>query len=120
MLTEIEGSPDRTPGSRRWFRGEVLELVVWTDDDGVRQYQLRYHRGPLDGVYEWRRPGRLYHYHLDDGEDRAGGMNATPVLSPGRSDDLEWVRARFAEECDRLEPALRSLVERTLADPAAA
>lgn len=118
MLTEIPAAaPDDSTGTRRWYRGSALELVVWTDDDGVRRYQLRYRRGGHDGVYEWRRPGRLYHYRLDDGEGRAARVDATPVLTADGPGELEWVRDRFAEESDGLPTSLRTLVERTLAEP---
>lgn len=119
MLTEVPAAPDEGPGTRRLFRGSTLELVVWADQDGLRQYQLRYSRGRLDGVYEWRRPGRLYHYRLDDGEGRAARVDASPVLTPDGPGDLAWVRDRFEEEADELEGWLRTHIARTLAEPAA-
>lgn len=118
MLTEVPARPDDEPG-RRWFRGDALELVVWTDHDGVRQYQLRYSRGSVDGVFEWRRPGTLHHYHLDDGEGRAARVDATPVLTPASVDEapgLDWVRMRFREESEGLDAELRTRVETTLAE----
>jgi hypothetical protein len=118
VLTEVPTAPDEGPGTRRFFKGTALELVVWTDTEGLRQYQLRYARGGLDGVYEWKRPGRLYHYSLDDGEGRAARVDASPVLTPDGPGDLAWVRDRFREEADGLDPELRTQVARTLADPA--
>lgn len=123
MLTEIPAPADSPPG-RRWFRGDALELVVWSDADGIRQYQLRYRRPGADGVYEWRRAGHLYHYALDDGEGRAARVDATPVLTadaPGHDSghdpaDLAWVRDRFAEESEGLEAGVRTFVEQTLAE----
>ena len=119
-LTELHPTaPDDTAGERHWYQGEALELVVWRDESGVRQYQLRYHHGGEDGVFEWRRPGRLYHYRLDDGEGRAARVDASPVLSPNGPGDLAWVQARFAEESEGLADGLRTLVTRTLAEPTA-
>lgn len=113
-LTELANvAPDETPGTRRWFQGDGLELVVWEGDGAIRQYQLRYRKAGADGVFEWR-GGRLYHYTLDDGEGRAARVDASPVLRPDGPGDLDWVRARFAEQADRLEPQLRELVTRTL------
>lgn len=117
-LTEVkDAAPDDTAADRRWYRGDDVELVVWEDDQGVRQYQLRYEHAGQDGVLEWRRTGHLYHYRLDDGESRAARVDAAPVLHPDGPGDLAWVRARFEAESEGLETALRTLVMRTLAGP---
>ncbi len=118
MLTEIPTAPDDGPGTRRFFQGDALELVVWADADGLRQFQLRYRRGAEDGVFEWRH-GSLYHYRLDDGEGRAARVDASPVLHADGPGDLAWVRERFDAESDGLEPGLRTRIARTLAAPAA-
>jgi len=117
-LTEVPAAPDAGQGTRRLFRGEALELVVWSDHDGLRQYQLRYRHAGADGVFEWRRPGRLYHYRLDDGESRAARVDASPVLNPDGPGDLAWVRDRFDQESEGLEADLRTRIVDTLAPPA--
>jgi hypothetical protein len=116
MLTEVP-SAAAASGTRRFFQGDALELVVWSDGRGIRQYQLRYRHGATDGVFEWRRPGRLYHYALDDGEGRAARVDASPVLAPDGPGDLAWVRDRFDAEAGELEPGLRAAIARTLAEP---
>lgn len=111
-LTGVAQEPGEA--RRRWFRGSSLELVVWEDDEGPRMYQLRYRDPAPDGVLEWRRGRGLFHYTLDDGEDRAARAKATPLLRAEPAAPLAEVRRAFAREGEGLDERIRLHVERTL------
>lgn len=115
MLIELGSGAADGEKDRRWFRGDALELVVWSDPDGVRLYHLRYRGRRGDGVLEWRRSEGLFHHGLDDGEQRAARAKATPILTGGEPPDLAWVREQFGREGGGLDPELREHVRRTLA-----
>lgn len=114
MLVELRVGAGAGDEGRRWFRGQALELVVWSDAEGVRLYHLRYRRRGGDGVLEWRRSEGLFHHGLDDGEQRAARAKATPILTGGGSLDVAWVKEQFRQEGARLESELREHVSRTL------
>lgn len=114
MLIELGSGAAAAEEGRRWFRGQALELVVWSDPDGVRLYHLRYRRRTGDGVLEWRRSEGLFHHGLDDGEQRAARAKATPILTGGAPPDLVWVREQFDREGAELDPELREHVGQTL------
>lgn len=119
MLREfIHVRQEGGPGRRRWFESDELDLVVWFDaQDQVQGYQICYHRGGREYALTWRPYLGFAHDAVDSGDNRGGtGQKLTPILFPDGAVPWDEITRRFAKNGAALEPELRNLVARTLAE----
>lgn len=103
MLREYKqvSRPRETPGYRRWFSDDDMDLVVWYSPLGVvRGFQLVYDRDGRPRAFTWHVDAGMVHTGVDDGED--GVPRA------------DLVRARFLERARGLDLELVALVSARL------
>ncbi len=103
-------------GRRRWFESDQLELIVWLDGaDAVEGYQICYDLGRGEHALTWRPRVGFAHNAVDTGEGEAIGK-MTPILVPDGKVPWGELTERFSRMGGSLEPELRELVARTLAE----
>jgi hypothetical protein len=117
MLQEFTGvRQEKRPGRRRWFEADGLALVVWFDAaNEIEGYQICYDFGSGGHALTWRPRAGFAHNGVDDGEGQPL-RNATPILVPDGEVPWAELTERFAKHVGSLEPQLRDLIERTLAE----
>jgi hypothetical protein len=104
-------------GSRRWFQGGGLELIVWLDAAGrLEGFQLCY-PGELqrEHALTWRPAGGFSHARVDAGDTRPD-KNLTPILVADGAVPWQKLRREFAAVGDGLEPGLRDFVTARLVE----
>ena len=96
MLTEfkevrqIEGE-----GTRRWFKDEYFDLIVWYDDNSkLEGFQLCYDKMRNERALTWRRGDSYVHNRVDNGE-LTGEFKRTPVLVSDGAFDTDSINSRF-------------------------
>lgn len=115
-LNNVKQEPG-AKGSRRWFQGEGLELILWLDPVGAPEgFQICYlGDGRREHALTWRRTGGFTHNRVDTGDTRPD-KNLTPILVPDGAVPWEQLRRDFAGSGAGLEPALRDFVTARLAE----
>ena len=105
-------------GRRRWFESEHLELIVWLDaDDTIEGYQICYDLGQGEHALTWRPRVGFVHNGVDTGDAEGESIGKmTPILVPDGMVPWRALTERFSRLGGSLEPGLRGLVERTLAE----
>ncbi|HEX4048122.1 MAG TPA: hypothetical protein VH309_09830 [Elusimicrobiota bacterium] len=112
MLREFKkvSQPRETPGYRRWFSDEDMELIVWYSPAGaIRGFQLCYDRNGRERAFTWHVDAGMVHTAVDEGED-SPLRNDAPILVPDGVPRTDRVLADFKRRSRGLEPALVSLV----------
>ena len=117
MLTEfkevrqIEGE-----GTRRWFKDDYFDLIVWYDDKNkLEGFQLCYDKMRKERALTWRRNGSYVHNRVDNGEE-PGQMSRTPVLVSDGVFESDLIVAKFEKSAARIDSEIASLVTQKLND----
>jgi hypothetical protein len=101
-------------GPRRWFEGDVLELVVWYLPGGsVEGFQILYHEKQAERALTWREGEGFTHSRVDSGTE-SPLKNLAPILLPNGSVPWERLLGEFGECSATLEPDLRAFVRQRL------
>lgn len=102
MLTEIEKTRQIPgEGTRRWFRDDELDLIVWYSDDGsLDGFQLCYNKSARERALTWRKPNSYQHHAIDSGESATGGPKMSPVLVADGAVDSARIEKIFSKRCD--------------------
>lgn len=101
-------------GLRRWFEGNLFELVVWyRPDRTVEGFQILYRHKGRERALTWREGGGFSHSRVDNGTE-SPLKNLTPILLPNGSIPWPDVLREFDESSGTLEPDLRALVRQRL------
>ncbi len=101
-------------GQRRWFEGDLYELVVWyRPDRTVEGFQILYVGDNDERALTWREGQGFQHSRVDDGTT-SPWKNLAPILLPDGSIPWPRVRREFDENSGSLEPELRSLIRQRL------
>ena len=112
MLEEFKkvSQQTETPGYRRWFSDDEMELIVWYSPGGaVRGFQLCYDRGGRERAFTWHVEAGMVHTAVDEGDD-SPLRNDSPILVPDGVPRTERALAQFKERASGLEPELVALV----------
>ena len=125
MLREIRTEKDRDSGlRRRWFNDDVLDLIVWFNEDGsIERFQLCYDKAVAEHALSWSRLKGLSHSRVDDGEE-GFTHKRSPILQVDGSFDSYRILTLLAQRSDTVETSLiadicdkiRSYTKRGLAD----
>ena len=103
---------DPGESNRRWFIGDDLELIIWSDEaGGVRRFQLAYDRRGEERMVEWDRSRGIALHRVDTGEVHPLQPKATPILAPDHRRPPGDLAARFAAAAGSLERRVRDSVE---------
>jgi hypothetical protein len=116
MLQEYKNvsQPKETPGYRRWFSDDDMDLIVWYSPRGViRGFQLVYDRDGRERAFTWHVEAGMVHTAVDDGED-SPLRNDAPILVPDGVPRADLVLAQFLESARGLDPELVALVSSKL------
>ncbi len=102
-------------GLRRWFEGNLSELVVWYRPDAktVEGFQILYRTQGLERALTWREGEGFDHSQVDSGTS-SPFKNLTPILLPNGTIPWPRILADFAADSAALEPELRAFVQRRL------
>jgi hypothetical protein len=116
VLTEIPNARQiEGEGFRRWFSDEDSDLIVWYSDDRKLQgFQLCYDKSRREHAITWTREHGFKHNRVDDGEKRAGGPKATPVLVADGEFRKDTVAEAFRKKSTGLEPGISRFVYKAL------
>lgn len=118
MLTEVQNTRQiKDEGRRRWFTDSCFDLIVWyeRDSSSIAGFQLCYDKEREERALTWRRGAGFDHKRIDDGEV-SGRMKMTPVLIPDGTFDYTVIAERFRRESDTIDPGIRELVYKKLAN----
>ena len=115
MLVEYKNvRQEPGPGLRRWFEGNLFELVVWYGADRtVEGFQILYRRNLAERALTWREGEGFAHSRVDNGTE-SPLKNLTPILLPNGSVPWPEVLREFDESSGSLEPELRAFVRQRL------
>ena len=98
----------RNDSFRRWFETDIMELIVWYNDDrkSIRGFQLCY---GTDGenAFTWRKEGGFSHDSIDEGKAR---FSKTPILVANGALPSDWLIENFERRAVTLEEQIRNLV----------
>ena len=115
MLMEIPRTrqyPDEL--RRRWFTDEMMDLVVWFDeDDDIAAFQLCYDKLNTEKCITWKVEGGYLHTAVDDGEE-SGRYKRSPILISDGEMNAWSVCGEFRRRGDALEDSIRNLVSEKL------
>jgi hypothetical protein len=101
-------------GSRRWFEGGTVELVVWYGSGGaVAGFQVLYAGRMAEHALTWREGEGFTHSRVDSGTG-SPMKNLAPILLANGSIPWPEVLAEFDGSSAALEPELRAFVRRRL------
>ena len=112
MLSEIKNVRQiENEGKRRWFRDDVLDLIVWyKSDESVDGFQLCYGKTTRKHVLTWRFPNRYEHHSIDEGERIKGRSKMSPILEADGAFDLSSIGAVLAARSTQLPNDIVALV----------
>lgn len=115
MLREIKNvRQEQTPGRRRWFESEQMDLIVWLDQaERLTGFQICYASGLTEKALTWRDGVGFAHNAIDSGS-RSPISNQTPILLPGGKAPWSHIRRLFEDASPGLEPGLRELIRSRL------
>ena len=109
-LREIKVSRQDDPAvMKRWFENDYFDLFLWSSADQPFHMQLCYGKPRHERAVSWREGFGYFH----DGvlSNSPGDMVAkSSILQAGGSFDFTQVNARFLQESQGLETALRKFV----------
>ena len=116
MLREWKGVRQRhEEGSRRWFRDDEFDLIVWYDSNQrVAGFQLCYGKSGREHALTWHANGRRSHTRVDDGDSVVGGPKKAPVLVADGLLDAEPVARAFVASAGEVDDEIQDLVLRQL------
>ncbi|OIO58625.1 MAG: hypothetical protein COZ46_06145 [Verrucomicrobia bacterium CG_4_10_14_3_um_filter_43_23] len=107
MLKEVENvHQSQGPGFRRWFTDDLLELIVWYDDDNYLEgFQLCYYDEEDPCALTWRSDSSVIYSHIDVGDENPL-VNQTPILHPRQHYSVAMLKQLFAERCPDIDKSL--------------
>lgn len=102
-------------GLRRWFEGNLYDLVVWYRPDArtVEGFQIHYRLTGGERALTWRE-GEGFEHSLVDSGTQSPLKNLTPILLPDGSVPWSRILEEFDGNSGALEPELRDFVRRRL------
>ncbi len=101
-------------GLRRWFEGNLYELVVWyRPDRTVEGFQILYRLNIAERALTWRVDAGFRHSRVDDGTG-SPFKNLSPLLLPNGEIPWPQVLRDFDASSGSLEPELRGFVRQRL------
>ena len=111
MLAEIQNARQiPNEGTRRWFRDEELDLIVWYDDSSeIAGFQLCYDKHVRERALTWRKSGSYQHHAIDPGEV-AGHNKMTPILVADGVFDKDRISKLFTDKSVKIEADLSQFV----------
>ncbi len=112
MLAEVKDARQiEGEGTRRWFRDDDLDLIVWYDSRGkLDGFQLCYNKQQAERALTWRSSGSYQHNAIDPGEV-PGQAKMSPILVAHGTFDKERIAQIFDERSSRIEPDLAELIK---------
>jgi hypothetical protein len=114
MLKEIHKVRQITgENKRRWFTCDAMDLIVWVNEHNVPAgFQLCYGKGSKESAITWTPDSGIVHTNIDDGEHLIGvGYKATPILVPGKAQDILMIKKLFAKHSEQLPTEVVAFVE---------
>lgn len=112
MLTEcknvrqIKGEP-----RRRWLSDDCFDFIVWfSNGNSILGFQLCYDQNGSQRALTWKRPDAYFHQRIQDGENRPGKHEATPILHPDGIIDHNRVAARLQKAGVDMEPVISKFI----------
>ena len=120
MLIEIAGVRQIPgEGTRRWFRDDELDLIVWYGGDGsIYGFQLCYDKLDRERALTFREPQSYQHHAIDDGEGPMLGPKMSPILVADGLVDSKRIEKLFADRAANVPEDLVDYVsENILKDP---
>ena len=110
MLQELQVTQPRGEPSRRWFRDERFDLIVWFEGDQILGFQLCYDRAGRERAVTWLPTSGYSHDRIDSGGDRPG-LHPARILLPEPLNSFPHAELTLLEGAAAgLEPALREFV----------
>ena len=99
MLAEIEKTRQIPgEGTRRWFRDEDLDLIIWYGKDtSIEGFQLCYDKLSRERALTYRKPNSYQHHAVDAGEPVNLGPKMSPVLVADGVVNIGRLERIFAE-----------------------
>lgn len=98
-------------GSRRWFKDQDSDLIIWYDDNEISGFQLCYNKIKQEKALTWFKKGGYSHNKIDDGEgEYSNSGKMTPILVQDGSFDKDAVAEYFKENASKLEYELVDFV----------
>jgi hypothetical protein len=116
MLKEIR-DVRQIPGDarRRVFSSGGLDLTVWFDDrNGIVGFELCYDKEKNERAVRWSRVEGFLHQKVDDGENRPGRYNSTPILVPDGVFPAQKTSRLFKENSRDIDQSIADFVYRML------
>ena len=110
MLSEIKNARQIAgEGTRRWFRDDDFDLIIWYDDNGVLfGFQLCYDKLLGERALTWKN-GSYQHNAIDDGEV-PWGNKMSPILVADGSFDKKRIAQVFGDKSSQIEQEIVDLV----------
>lgn len=118
MLREFDRLSQEKSGYRRLLTDRCFDLYLWYDHKGgsLVGFQLCYNFSNDPHCLTVNVGGSSVHARIDDGEEPGRPHKSTPILvSDGFFPRAEVLR-RFDEASTGVEPALRDMVRKAIAD----
>jgi hypothetical protein len=111
-VRQIEGEP-----RRRWFSDDYIDLVVWSDDDGLPiGFQLCYDKYRNERALTWHQDRGWRHDRVSDGEDRFGSPKQSPVLVADGVCDYTALMQSIGSRCSEIEAEVVQFVLQKIAE----
>ena len=108
-ILDVRQTPDEP--TRRWFRSDDLDLIVWCDASGAPTgFQLSYDRLHSEHALTWTPQLGFVHNAVDDGEDGGIRYKETPILVADGHFDANRLSDRFAAASACLPPVIAAFV----------
>jgi hypothetical protein len=95
--------------SRRWYRDDNLDLIIWYDREGIYGFQLCYNKMLDEHSFTWKRGLGYSHNRIDYGETRPG-RNAVPLLVTDGFFEKDPVLSELIRSSTEIEPSIVDLV----------
>jgi hypothetical protein len=110
VLEEFKNVRQEPGRRRRWFQGNLCELVVWYRTDGpVEGFQIHYYSGNEQRALTWRAGEGFTHSLVDNGSG-SPLKNVAPILLPNGGIPWAEVIGEFDGGSTTLEADLRAFV----------
>jgi len=112
MLIEIAGVRQISgEGTRRWFRDDELDLIVWYREDGsIDGFQLCYGKLNRERALTFREPHSYQHHAIDDGEGPPLGPKMSPILVADGLVDIKRIEKLFSDRAANVPEDLADYV----------
>ncbi|MFW5801518.1 MAG: hypothetical protein ACOCVC_05770 [Spirochaeta sp.] len=115
-ITNVRQIPEE--GTRRWFRDENFDLIVWYEPDNPNQmhgFQLCYDAQGSERAVTWRRTSGYQHHRIDTGEEPFSPKR-TPILIEDGHFSPGSVLSSFRKAAKEIDPDITAAVSGILAD----